>query len=199
MIRKVRDTMAVVVEDALAIAQLNLEVGYHKLADYDRLARSVTGLRNVVATLERNADDLSAQIERRDKRIAKLENEYQALKAREGSDMQASASDQRLTLYKKVQPLATQLPTLRQSIEEGSEVSVDDVIALLAPLNEALADMGFEAIGKPGGETKFDPTHHRAVGKGARSVAPGDRVKVRYVGYRHEDKVVTKAQVTAIQ
>jgi molecular chaperone GrpE (heat shock protein) len=140
---------------------------------------------------------MAAQIEARDKRIEKLQSEYKALQARKSSDVQASTDDERLALFKKLEPLATQLPTLHQSVKEGAEVSAGDVLELLAPLDELLADLGFTQIGEAGAESSFDPTHHRAVGKGARSVKPGDRVATRYVGYLHEDKVVVKAQVTA--
>lgn len=198
MIDKVRDTLAALAEDALAITRLQLEVGYLKLADYDRLARGMNSLRNTISTLERNIGDMAAQIADRDRRITRLRDEYKALQQRETTEARVSSRDERLALFKKLEPLATQLPTLHRSVKEGADVSAEDVLEMLAPLNEALADMGFELIGQAGRQVSFDPTRHRAVGKGARSVKPGDRVKVRYVGYLHEGDVVVKAQVTAI-
>ena len=197
MIDKMRDTLAAVSEDALAIAQLELEVNLRKLADYDRLTASLTALRNAISTSERNVDDMAAQLKARDERIKKLQDEYKALQARKGSDIQASAQDERLALFKKLEPLATQLPALLQSVKEGAAVSAGDVSALLTPLAQALADMGFEPIGQAGDEVRFDKTRHRAVGTGARSVKEGDAVRVRYVGYTHEGNVVVKAHVTA--
>lgn len=199
MLDKLRDTFSAVSADALAITRLELELGYLKLADYDRLARAQRGLRNVISTLERNVDDLSARLEEREKRVEKLQAEYKALQVRESSDVKASTDGERLALFKKLEPLATQLPTLHQSIKEGAEVSAGDVLELLAPLDELLSDLGFTAIGKAGAKLTFDPTRHRAVGKGARSVELGDPVRVRYVGYLYEGEVVVKAHVTAIQ
>lgn len=198
MMDKIRDTLTALADDALAIARLQVEVGFLKLTDYDRLSQTLDGLRNTISTLYRNMDDMAAELNERDMRIAKLQDEYSALQARKAGETRASTRDERLALFKKLQPLATQLPTLHRAIEDGADVSAADVLALLGPLDEALADMGFEPIGTAGGEVTFDPTHHRAVGKGARSVEPGDPVRVRYVGYLHEGDVVVKAHVTAI-
>ena len=197
LLDRVRDALGEVARDGVAIALLEIEVGYQRLADYERLSDTVSMLRQALITLERNLDDIGAQIEKRDKRIEKLQQEYKALQERAGSQVKDSASDQRREIFKKLEPLAVQLPTLRHSLESGDDISTEDIIALVAPLHEALADMGFEPIGKPGAKLKFDPTRHRAVGKGARSLAAGDAVNVRYVGYTHEGKVVRKAQVTA--
>jgi hypothetical protein len=198
MIDKVRDTLAAVTEDALAIAQLEAEVYFRKLAEDDRLSETVNTLRNVIATLNRDADDMVAQIKQRDRRIETLQKENEALKAGKGGDAQAAPGDEQLALFKKLEPLATRLPALVQAVKEGSAVSADDVSGLLEPLAEALGDMGFKPIGKAGGKVKFDSAKHRAVGKGARSVKAGDSVSVRYVGYTHAGDVVVKAHVTAL-
>lgn len=198
LVERLWNTLVDVATDFLEIARLQLEVNYRKIGGYERVRGSMAGLRNVVSALERNLDELSAQLEGRDERIQKLKREYESLAASKDSEVQASASDDHLTLFKKLEPLATQLPTVRHAVQSGGDVSADDVIALVSPLEETLSDLGFEPIGEAGAEVKFDPKHHRAVGKGARSVAKGDKVKVRYVGYLHEGKVVTKAQVTAI-
>jgi molecular chaperone GrpE (heat shock protein) len=198
MMDNIRDTLAALADDTLAIARLQVEVGFLKLADYDRLSGTLDGLRNTISTLYRNMDDMAAQLNERDLRITKLQEEYNALQARKAGETQASTKDERLALFKKLAPLATQLPALRRAVEDGEDVSAADVLALLGPLDEALADMGFEPIGAAGEEVTFDPTHHRAVGKGARSVEPGDPVRVRYVGYLHEGNVVVKAHVTAV-
>lgn len=198
MIDKMRDTLTAVTEDAVAITRLQMEVSALKLAAYDRLADKVHSLQGIISTLERNLNDLSAQLDERDARIEKLKEEYKALQARQSNQTLASTHDERLSLFKNLEPLATQLPTLHQSVVDGADISAKEVLEMLAPLDAMFGDLGFKRIGKPGSTVRFDKTRHRAVGKGARSVEDGDEVRVRYVGYTHEGDVVAKAHVTAI-
>lgn len=198
LLERLWNTLVEVATDLLQIAWLQLAVNTRKIGGYNRIQASLAGLRNVVDALERNLDELSAQVENRDERIEKLKREYETLEASKASEVEASTGDDRLALFKKLEPLATQLPTVRNAVQNGGDVSAEDVVALLSPLEEALGDLGFEPIGEAGGEAKFDAKLHKAVGKGARSVKKGDKVKVRYVGYTRDGNVVTKAQVTAI-
>ncbi len=178
------------------VLRLRVQVTRLKAREYDRVAGEIQGLQRALETQQRVQEDLYRQIDERDAQIAKLREEYAALRQR-GTEAGAVQSDAaRLEMFRRLQPVMTQLPTLRRAVEEGAAIGARDVLDLLAPLDEMLADLGFEPIGQAGAELEFDPTRHHPVGSRAREVTPGSRVRVRYVGYMYNGAVLAKAEVT---
>lgn len=183
----------------LAVLSLRWQVDSLKLGTYDHLADNLRGLREALRTLERTIDSLNQQLDERGAQIVKLQQEYKTLQNQREESPRRSARRARLQVFSRLRSIATQLPTLRAAAEEGTEVSAKDVLDMLTSLDQALSDMRFTPIGEVGEFMEFDPIHHRAVGKGARSVAPGDLVKVRFIGYLYSDKeVACKAEVTRV-
>ncbi|GAB4470291.1 MAG: hypothetical protein Kow00124_06340 [Anaerolineae bacterium] len=182
--------------EPLLVLWLRGQVMRLKARSYDRLAAEMVGLQRALETQQRVQEDLYRQIDERDAQIAKLREEYAALRQR-GTEAGAVQSDAvRLEMFRRLQPVMTQLPTLRRAVEEGAALSARDVLDLLAPLDEMMADLGFEPIGQAGAELPFDPTRHHPVGSGARAITPGSPVRVRYVGYMYNGAVLAKAEVT---
>ena len=185
--------------DRLAILRLRQEVNRLRLAHYDRLVDSVRGLRRVIETQKRAIEDLHRQLEARDASIEKLRAEYAALQARRGESRSDIIRAERLAVFRRMQEVVTQLPTLRAAVEEGADLSARDVLGLLAPLEQVWRDLGFEVIGEAGQIVPYDPKLHRPVGREARSVNPDDAVRVRYVGYTYNGEIVCKAEVTRVE
>lgn len=185
--------------DRVAVFRLQREIDRLKLRNYDLLVDNLHGLRRALGTQRRAADELAAQLEQRSAQISELRKEYAALEARQNHMGASSVRDERLALFKRLQPVATQLPTLRAALADGANLSPRDVLDLLTPLDEMLRDLGFEQIGEAGTEVPYDPRKHRAVGRGARSIAPEAPVRVRYVGYVYDGEIVCKAEVTLAQ
>ncbi|MBN1310843.1 MAG: hypothetical protein JXB30_05425 [Anaerolineae bacterium] len=198
-IQRLLNTAAQIIRDGLAIIIMRLEINRLKIRNYDRLAQRAQGLRCALDTQKRSLDDLHQQLADREAQIRKLQSEYASLQQqRSQSDAAALASD-RLDVFKRVQAIAVQLPTLRVAVDDGADIAAQDVLDLLAPFDEMLHDFGFETIGKAGDEVGYDPTRHRLVGRGAHSVTVDDRVRVRYVGYLNDGQVVCKAEVVCIE
>jgi molecular chaperone GrpE (heat shock protein) len=170
-----------------------------RLRDYDLVADNARGLRRALDTQNRAVEDLHRQLEARDAQIERVRDEYAALEKRHADVEAASVDAERVALFKRLQPIATQLPTLRAALDEGADVSGRDVVDLLSPLEEALRDLGFVHIGEAGKQVAYDPKRHKAVGRGADSLESGDLVRVRYVGYLYGGKVVCKAEVTPVK
>jgi molecular chaperone GrpE (heat shock protein) len=187
-----------IIRDRLAIVVMRLEISRLKLQDYDRLAETVHGLRRALDTQKRSLDDVHQQLDEKEGQIKKLQNEYVTLQQLQSQSEGASLAADRLDVFKRLQSIAVQLPTLRAAIDDGAGVAARDVLDLLAPFDEMLRDFGFEPIGEAGAQTPFDPTRHRPVGRGAHSVTPDDMVRVRYVGYLYNGQVLCKAEVTHI-
>ncbi len=195
-VQQVFSTLARRALNAVDVLRLRWQIARLKRRNYDALAETASGLRRALATKDRALDDAQHQIDARDAQIAKLRQEYAALDARLARSGVDLAEAERLALFRRLQPVVTQLPTLRAALDGGADLAARDVLDLLAPLDEMLADLGFERIGDAGVQTRFDPRRHQPVGQGARAIAPDDMVRVRYVGYIYHGDIVCKAQVT---
>ena len=66
---------------------------------------------------------------------------------------------------------------------------------LVEPLTELLDQWNVKAIASVGAELAYDPQYHQLI-KGTAEV--GELVKVRYVGYKQEDKLLHKAKVSPV-
>jgi molecular chaperone GrpE (heat shock protein) len=185
--------------DRLAVVRLRRAIIYQKARNFDGLAENVIGLRRAIDTQVRQSDELECQLHERDAEIERLRQEYAALEARQYTSETASMRDMHLDMFKRLQGIATHLPTMQAALGEGADIRAQDVLALIKPLDQMLADLGFEMIGSAGQETSFDPTRHRAVGNGAQSINPNDKVRVRFVGYLYSGEVVCKAEVTPVK
>jgi len=184
----------------IRVVQLRSQIRDHKARDYDRVASNVVGLRRALDTQERVVEDLHEQLADKDTHIQKLRNEYNDLKSKGAADATELKKSERLAWFKHMQSALTQLPTIRAAVvQEGADIPARDVLDIVAPLETSLSEMGFEKIGEAGSIVQFDPKRHKAVGRGARDIAPDDDVRVRYVGYLHEGEVLTKAEVTRIE
>lgn len=185
--------------DRLAIRRLRQEIVRIKARNYDLLAENVVGLRRAIDTQKRQVDELERQLVERDTQIVQLRQEYASLGARQSSSESTSQKDARLDIFRRLQGIATHLPTMRAALQEGADLRAQDVMDVLRPLDQMLADLGFEMIGEAGHETVYDPTRHRAVGQGAANISAQDPVRVRYVGYLYGGEVICKAEVTPIK
>jgi hypothetical protein len=198
--------IARLVEDVYAIARgrvqvwlLRRAISQTKSLRYDQLVAKYARLRRAHDRQQRAVRDLGDHLQRRDEKIKRLRDEYSALQARQTESKEAIIRSERLAMFKRLQVLLTQLPSLRAAEAQGTQLSGRDVLSVLYPLDEMLRDVGFEVIGGAvGAEVPYNPLHHNPVGRGARSVAPEDLVRVRYVGYVYDGEIVSKAEVTLV-
>jgi molecular chaperone GrpE (heat shock protein) len=141
-------------------------------------------------TLEKLELDQAARL----KLVDELRRAYAALEQEAAARAAQAAADQARTIYGVLEPLLTQLPAVRRSVADGKEVAAADVLALLTPLDEMMAGLGFRPIGAVGGEAAFDPTRHQ-IASGA-APEPGAPVTVKTVGYEQDGRILRRARVT---
>lgn len=113
------------------------------------------------------------------------------LEARDGAAR--AVDDQKLALYKHLEPLLTQLPIVRHAVAAGRPVEVTDLLDLLGPLDEALTALGFARIGEVGAVADFDPARHQWT-SGA-TPEPGTTVTVKHPGWALEERILRRARV----
>lgn len=124
---------------------------------------------------------------------ADLEQEYQRL--------QQLLEQQRETLWQEFQYSSLQLleswliqwPTAAQKAQENPQIPAVRLLPLMRPIEQMLQQWGVEVIAPVGSEIPYDPQLHQLLEGTAQ---PGERVKVRYTGYRHRDKLLNRAQVS---
>ena len=145
-------------------------------------------LRNRVASLE-------LDLRQKDDEIAALREEYERLREQGERERGHAASAGFDALARRLAPLLAQLATMEALAGGERAPRLEDVFKLFDMLEKVLADDGLARIGAVGEETTFDSRWHQRIG-GA-EVDDGDRVRVRFVGYRMGESVLLKTMVSS--
>jgi molecular chaperone GrpE (heat shock protein) len=140
---------------------------------------------------------------------SKLEIDYAALNQRlldlqhEYDRLQQQLVQQRQDLWQEFQQssvqvlesLLLQLPTAAYAAQQNPQAPAVKLLPLLRPLDQLLQAWGIEPIATVGAEVPYDPQQHQLM---AGVAQPGDRVKVRYTGYRQGDRLLYRAKVSPV-
>jgi len=88
-----------------------------------------------------------------------------------------------------------QWPTAVSTIAQNPDLPAQRIIKLLNPLEKLLQSWGVTRIGQVGEEVSYNPQQHQLL---SGNVQPETTVRVRYVGYRHGNKLLYRAKVEPI-
>lgn len=86
-----------------------------------------------------------------------------------------------------------QWPTAAYAAQQNPDLSAIKLLPLVKPVEKLLEKWGITAIGSVAEELPYDPQWHQLMSGTAQ---PGDRVKIRYVGYKQGDKLLHRAKVS---
>lgn len=86
-----------------------------------------------------------------------------------------------------------QYPTAVYSAQQNPQVPATRLLPLMRPVETLIKNWQVEAIATVGAEIPFDPQSHQLIDGNAET---GDRVRVRYVGYRQGDRLLHRAKVS---
>ncbi|WP_204153808.1 helix-turn-helix domain-containing protein [Leptolyngbya sp. CCY15150] len=89
-----------------------------------------------------------------------------------------------------------QWPTAVYAAQKNPQVPASRLVPLLRPVEHLLDHWGLEAIAPVGDEVAYDPQQHQLLAGHAQA---GDRVLVRYTGYRQGDRLLHRAKVSPVQ
>ncbi len=89
-----------------------------------------------------------------------------------------------------------QWPTAVAAIIKNPDLPAARLLPLVKPIEKLVSKWGLEQIAFVGEELPYDPQWHELM-KG--SAEPGDMVKVRYVGYKQQEKILYKAKVSPVE
>ncbi|MBF2073542.1 MAG: helix-turn-helix domain-containing protein [Synechococcales cyanobacterium C42_A2020_086] len=127
--------------------------------------------------------------------LEQLQHEYQRL--------HTQLSEQRALLQQEFQQTSLhileswllQFPTAAYAAQQNPQIPATRLLPLLRPIDQLLQSWGVEAIAPVGSELPYDPHLHQLMDGSAQ---PGDRVKVRYAGYRQGEKLLYRAKVSPV-
>lgn len=127
--------------------------------------------------------------------LADLKREYERL--------QAQLLVQRQELWQEFQQLSLQVieswmlqwPTAAQKARENPELGAIKLLPLVRPIEQLIQQWGVEAIAPVGAEVTYNPQWHQLLDGAAQ---PGEKVKIRYTGYRQGDKLLYRAKVSRV-
>ena len=97
-----------------------------------------------------------------------------------------------------LESLLLQFPTFSHAVQKNPELPATKLLPLLEPLNELLSHWEVEAIGSVGEIVSYNPQEHELMDNNNLTIAEAEQVKIRYVGYRHHDKLLYRAKVSSI-
>lgn len=131
-----------------------------------------------------------------------LNNELAACR-QEYQQLQQAMNDQQATLAAKFQQESLEIieswllqwPTATAAVQQNPQLPATRLLSLVEPVEQLLKEWNVETIAAVGEEIPYDPQYHELM-KG--SAQPGELVKVRYVGYQQQDKLLYKAKVSPV-
>jgi molecular chaperone GrpE (heat shock protein) len=124
-----------------------------------------------------------------------LQQEYTRLQARLTHQKQDLWQEFQQSSLQVLESLLLQLPTAVYAAQQNPQAPAVKLLPLLKPLDRLLQEWGVEQIAAVGAELPYDPQHHQLMEGSAET---GDRVRVRYTGYRQGDRLLYRAKVSPV-
>lgn len=163
----------------------------------------VSDLVSLSQTLQISANELLATFSESEasweaeseEKLAALQQEYERSQAQLEQQRQALMQEFQQSSLEVLESWLKSWPTAAYAAQQNPQVSAVKLLPLLRPLEQLLQQWGVEAIATVGAEVPYDPqVHQLRMG----TAQPGERVKVRYTGYRQGDRLLFRAEVSLI-
>ncbi len=150
-------------------------------------------------SLQQDNQRLQKQLEEQKASLAALESlqqEYQRLQKQLEEQKESLNQEFQQESLQILESWLLQWPTAIAIVKNNPQLPAERILPLVKPLEKLLERWGLEAIATVGEEVAYNPRQHELI-KGISEI--GDRVKVRYVGYKQGDRLLYRAKVSAIE
>lgn len=124
-----------------------------------------------------------------------LRQEYDRLQLKFEQQKQELWQEFQQSSLQTLESLLLQLPTAMYAAQQNPQAPAVKLLPLLRPIDQLLQQWGIEAIATVGAEIPYDPRQHQLMEGSAEA---GDRVRVRYTGYRQAEKLLYRAKVSPV-
>ena len=126
-------------------------------------------------------------------KLSALQSEYDRLQQQVNQQRKQAIEKNRQSALETLESWMVQWPTAAHAAQKNDTIPASRLIPLIRPIERLLDQWEVEAIAAVGEEVAYDPTIHQLMNGVAQ---PGDSVRVRYVGYRHQGKLLHRAKVS---
>lgn len=127
--------------------------------------------------------------------IETLSKEYERLQDQLTEQKASLKQEFQQTTLQTLESLLLQLPTVAHAVQQNPDLPASRLLPILRPIDQLLKTWDIEAIAPVGSEHPYDPQIHQLM-DGTAQV--GDRIKIRYTGYRQGEKLLYRAKVSRV-
>lgn len=124
-----------------------------------------------------------------------LQQEYQRLQLQLQQQQETLQQEFQSNSLQILESWLIQYPTAAYAAQQN-DVPASRLLPLMRPIEQLIKAWGLEAIASVGAEIAYDPQIHQLMEGKAEM---GDRVKVRYTGYRQGEKLLYRAKVSPVK
>ncbi|HAN74655.1 MAG TPA: hypothetical protein DCQ51_13660 [Planktothrix sp. UBA8407] len=125
-----------------------------------------------------------------------LEQEYQRLETQMSEQRSVLLEEWKRESLHTLESWLLQWPTVVYRVRENPQLPGVKLLPFVRPVEQLMVQWGVEAIAPIGAEVPYDPHLHQLL---ERTAQPGERVIVRYTGYRLGSKLLYRAKVSLVQ
>ncbi|MBW4647215.1 MAG: helix-turn-helix domain-containing protein [Kastovskya adunca ATA6-11-RM4] len=127
--------------------------------------------------------------------LAQLRQEYSRLQAQLEEQREALQQEFQRSSLQVLESWLMQWPTVAAAVKKKPELEAKILLPLVEPVERLVQSWGVEAIASVGAEIPYDPQWHQLM-EGTAQL--GERVRVRYTGYRQGEKLLFRAKVSPV-
>ncbi len=145
---------------------------------------------------EQSTENIKPQKTENRDALTACQQEYQKLQQEMLQQQEFLAAEFQKASLETIESWLLQWPTAVAAVHRNPQLPAERLLTLVKPLEQLLKQWDVETIASVGEELSYDPQYHQLL-KG--TAEPGELVKVRYVGYKQEDKLLYKAKVSPVE
>ncbi|MEM7727488.1 MAG: helix-turn-helix transcriptional regulator [Cyanobacteria bacterium P01_A01_bin.45] len=177
--------------DTLLKISSTLQIAIADLLDTFSPESSRKSLENLTS-----ANSPKSQDEAMNPGVIALKAEYSKLEDKLEQQAEILQQEWKNSALQIIESLLLQFPTAAQKARENPQLSAATLVPLVQkPLEKLLQHWNITTIGEVGLELSYNPQEHQLLEGNAQA---GDKVKVRYVGYRQYEKLLYRAKVVLV-
>ncbi len=124
-----------------------------------------------------------------------LKQEYQRLQKQMANQKESLQQEFQQQSLQTLESWMIQWPTAAAAVENNPELPATRLLPLIKPVSQLLQHWGVKAIASVGEEVSYNPQQHQLMSGKAQA---GDTVKVRYIGYSWQNKLLYRAKVSPV-
>ncbi|WP_319419808.1 helix-turn-helix domain-containing protein [Pleurocapsa sp. FMAR1] len=180
---------------------IRIQRGLIRNLSVDAIARIAKALNVSIDSLvetfvEQSTENTKLQKTENRDALTACQQEYQKLQQEMLEQQEFLEAEFQQASLETIESWLLQWPTAVAAVHKNPQLPAERLLSLVKPIEQLLKQWDIKTIASVGEELFYDPQYHQLL-KG--TAEPGELVKVRYVGYKQEDKLLYKAKVSPVE